>query len=68
MSSQIAPAAGLMLAATASGSGKTLLTMGLLAALRKRDLALQPGKTGPDYIDPAFHTAVAGTASLRYAE
>lgn len=66
MSSQMAPAAGLMLAATTSGSGKTLLTMGLLAALRKRGFALQPGKTGPDYIDPAFHTAVAGTASLTF--
>ena len=47
MSSQIAPAAGLMLAATASGSGKTLLTMGLLAALRKRGFALQPWQNRP---------------------
>ena len=46
---------GLIVAAPHSGSGKTLLTLGLLAPLAGARLCVAPAKTGPDYIDTAFH-------------
>ncbi len=53
----------LMLAAPSSGSGKTLITCGLLEAFRRRGLKLSSFKCGPDYIDPMFHRKVIGSAS-----
>ncbi|MBB3975147.1 cobyrinic acid a,c-diamide synthase [Rhizobium azooxidifex] len=57
---------GLMIAAPASGSGKTTVTLGLLRALSDAGVALSPGKAGPDYIDPAFHAAASRSVCLNY--
>lgn len=49
-----------MLAAPASGSGKTMITCGLLKVFRNRMLKTIAYKCGPDYIDPMFHTRITG--------
>ena len=49
-----------MIAAPQSGSGKTLVTLGLLRAFRNRGLKVVSAKAGPDYIDPGFHAAATG--------
>lgn len=55
--------ARIMIAAPASGSGKTLVTCGLLQALVNRGLKVSSFKCGPDYIDPMFHSRVIGARS-----
>ena len=50
---------GLIIAAPQSGAGKTTITLAVLAALKRRDVKVRAAKAGPDYIDPAFHAAVA---------
>ena len=49
-----------MFAAMRSGSGKTTITCGVLAALKKENIRMQAYKCGPDYIDPMFHRTVLG--------
>ena len=53
----------ILIGAGASGSGKTLITCGILAALQERGLNVASFKCGPDYIDPMFHSQVLGTRS-----
>ena len=54
-------ARGLIVSAPRSGSGKTTVTLALLAALARRGTAVRAAKAGPDYIDSAFHAAATGT-------
>ncbi|MDR3463193.1 MAG: cobyrinate a,c-diamide synthase [Beijerinckiaceae bacterium] len=51
---------GFLVAAPRSGSGKTVLTLGLMRAFAAQGLRVAAAKNGPDYIDPAFHAAATG--------
>lgn len=53
----------IIIAATQSGSGKTTIVSGILAALKNRGLKVQSYKIGPDYIDPGFHEISSGKPS-----
>ncbi|MGY9046275.1 MAG: cobyrinate a,c-diamide synthase, partial [Rhodobacterales bacterium] len=55
---------GLMISAPSSGTGKTTVMLGLLRALADDGLRVQAFKSGPDYIDPAFHRAASARASF----
>jgi len=54
---------GIVIAAVRSGSGKTVMTLGLVAALQGRGIAVAPAKTGPDYIDTAILARTAGRSA-----
>lgn len=53
----------ILIAGTNSGVGKTTISLGIMQALTKRNMEVQPYKVGPDYIDPSYHTFITGRAS-----
>ncbi len=53
----------LVIAGTHSGVGKTTITIGIMSALRKRGMSIQPFKVGPDFIDPGYHELVCKVPS-----
>lgn len=55
---------GIIIAAPSSGTGKTVVTLAIVAGLRQAGIAVAAGKVGPDYIDPAFHARATNRACL----
>ncbi len=55
---------GFVIAATGSGTGKTTITLAILAFLAEKGVKVAPFKVGPDFIDPGHHTAIAGRTSI----
>lgn len=53
----------ILIAGTSSGVGKTTISLGIMQALVKRNMKVQPYKVGPDYIDPSYHTFITGRHS-----
>jgi cobyrinic acid a,c-diamide synthase len=54
---------GLLVAGTASGVGKTTVALAIMAGMRRRGLAVQPFKCGPDFLDTSHHTRICGRAA-----
>ncbi len=53
----------ILIAGTNSGVGKTTISLGIMQALTKRNMKVQPYKVGPDYIDPSYHTFITNRHS-----